>query len=223
MSYDLAKYPFRKKRDLRSSMAETLAEHISGLQFGLPFSPTPFKMRKVYFEWALFEQRALTGEGLLPAAAILPDTSREEDSQLTPSMIEDTWRSDGVNGLALFKVSEKVVSFQLVVRAASKPQRQAIISTIEDSFVELQTLNRPTPLTYGIFLTMDSYFQRRARYTHLSNQIFDQDASAKESRYLAQFEILAHAPHVLLRPVPAMDPRVSVVVNNVGAYGTTEG
>ncbi len=223
MSFDIDNYPYRKRRDLRSSMAETLANFVAGLEFGAPFSSTPFKLRKTYFEWAEFEQRALTSEGLLPAAAILPDRAQEEDSQLSPSMIEDTWVSDGINGFALFKLSEKVVPFFMVVRAASKPQRQAIISTIEDAFVEVNALNRPTPLTYGRLLTMDSYYQRKARFTHLSNQIFDQDASAKESRYLVQFEILAQAPHVVLRRVPAMDPRVNVVVDNVGAYGTTQG
>lgn len=223
MSLDIEQYPFRKRRDLRSAAAETLAQYIAGLEFAAPASATPFKLKKTYFEWAEFERNALTSEGLLPAAAILPDRAAEEDSQLSPSLIEDTWISDGVNGYGLFKLSEKNIPFLLVVRAASKPQRQAIVSTIEDAFVEVDALNRPTPLTYGRFLTMDSYYQRRARYTHLSNQIFDQEASAKESRYLAQFEIMAQAPHVVLRAVPAMDPRIRVVVDQVGAYGTTQG
>jgi len=209
----LSSYPYRKRRDLRSAMGETLVNFVRSLQFDRPFSTAPFGLRDIYYEWPVFEKVALSAEGALPAGVLLPDTATEEDSQLTPSLIEDTWMSNGIDGYGLFKISEKVVTFLLVVRAASKPQRQAIVSGIEDAFAEAEALRRPTPLTYGRLLQMDSYYQRKARFTLLNHRLLDQAQAATESRYLCQFEIQSQAPHVLLRRVPAMDPRVEVMVD----------
>lgn len=208
-------YPYRKKRDLRSAMAETLAAHLAGLEFTAPAYAEPRKFRQVFYEWAAFERYALAKAqgGSLPAAAVLPDTADQGDSSLTPRVLEDTWRTDGTDGYALVEIAEKIVPFLVVVRATSKAERQAIISAVEDAFVASSTLKRPTPVAYGLQLTMASYYERKARYTLLRHTLLDQEVSAQESRRLAQFEIQAQAQHVVLRRIPAMDARVQVVVD----------
>lgn len=213
----LPDYPGQKKRDLRAAMAETLANYIAGMVFGPPYAAIEFQLAKVYYEWAVFEKNALTGDGLLPAAAVLPDEAQDEDSQLAPKLLEDTWETNGIDGLGLYKISEKVVPMMVVIRAQSKPERQAILSTIEDSFIRAGGNDREQPVAYGIHLEMPSYYNRKARYTLLRHRLLDQATNTSASRYLVQVEFLVQASHVVLRRVPAMDVRITAVVDDVDA------
>lgn len=251
----LSQYPLRKTRDVRSAMAEALAALVRGVSFSLPKSTTPFSFAAVYDTWATFQNTATSAGGKLPAAAVLPDRPVYEAASLTPRMIDDTWSGGPVvtpaeiqagaaptlgtgagDGFALFAIAEVVVPFVLVVRGSSIPIRKAIVSQLEDLFVEDQSLPDPSsvnprtlpktggpgieppdasvqPVRYGRLLTLPSYYNRKARFTLLSQQILDSEESALGNRWLAQFEIQGHCQVVVLRRVKAMSPRLQTVLN----------
>ncbi|TAL46145.1 MAG: hypothetical protein EPN91_00825, partial [Salinibacterium sp.] len=106
----LKNYPLTKSRDVGSAMTDALAAYIAqNVTYSYPVSKVPRTMAKVYDNWAEFHQVALSANGLLPAAAVLPDEVKYDDSSLSPRMLEDTWVSDGQDGYALFGVAEAVV------------------------------------------------------------------------------------------------------------------
>lgn len=231
---DLSLFPFRKRRDLRSAMAKALAGYLAGLEYSFPATRTPKKLAAVYEEWAEFERRALSAGGALPAAAVLPDRPVPEADAFVPRILEETWTGgdpyilgdDGRprfpvgqgtgDGYALFAVSEKVVPMVVIVRAASKPQRQAIVSVFEDSFHELgvgaPTLY-PEPVRWGKVLTLDDYYGRPCRFTLGAHQLLGDAGTAKENRWLVQFELQAEAKQVAVARVAAMDARTQLVVD----------
>lgn len=248
---DLKDYPLKATTDARSAMAERLASFVKELEFTLPRSGQVFHLKAVYDTWADFNQRAMSGGGALPAAAVLPDRPIYEPSSLTPRPIDRTWSGgdptecdahgrrlypygDGSGvGFLLYTHSEIVVPFVLVFRAKTKPQRKAIAKRLEEVFVEdgavrpdVSLLNPAVPpvpeataqpVRYGRLLEVPNYYNRKARFTLEAQQLLDAEASARENRWLGQFEIRGHMQVCVLRFARAMKPRVSVVVD-----GTTE-
>lgn len=234
----LPDYPLRKTEDCRSAVVTALAEFLEALTFDSPAvtSSAAFRFVSVHRRWADFESKA--GRGSLPVAAVLPDRPSYDDATLTPKMLEGTWTGgpmiEGtlgrgiINGAALFKVAELVVPVVLVVRAASEGQRRAIVSVLEDAFVQdgamldqatIHQAHRipetPVPERVGMVLTMRSYYNRPVRFTMASAELLDSAQSAQENRWLAQFELQAEAPVCVLRRVRAMSPRVEIVEGGV--------
>lgn len=232
----LKEFPFKKARDLRSAMAKELARYLETLAYTFPATRTPRKLAAVYDEWASFEQRALSAGGALPAAAVLPDRALPDADAFVPRLLEETWTGgdpfaldvDGSkqfpagtgkgDGYALFAVAEKVVPFLVLVRAVSKPQRQAIISVFEDSFHDLGADPlKHGALRWGKVLVLSDYYSRPCRYTLGGHQLLDSTGPAKENRWLVQFEILGEAKQCAVARVPAMDVRVQTVVDGEAA------
>ena len=216
----LCDYPHKKARDLRSAMAEALAEFVRTITFTYPYSAQPTSLGAVYKEWAEFERKALSSGGPLPVAAVLPDRVTEADSSLVPRLLEETWcqTSDGTQGLGLFAVSTKEMPAVLMVRAYSKPQRQAIISAVEDAFFDLPVPGKTgNPFRYGKVLDMPSYYDRTVTFSLENHQLLDNASSAAENRWMVQFELTGIAEHVLPCRVPALDARVSLVVDQESA------
>ena len=226
----LKEFPFKKARDLRSAMAKELARYLETLAYTFPATRTPRKLAAVYDEWASFEQRALSAGGALPAAAVLPDRALPDADAFVPRLLEETWSGgdpnaldpigakqfpigDGtLDGFGLWAVAEKVVPFLVLVRAASEPQRQAIVSALEDAFVEVPDPGSgKTQVRWGIVTTMPDYYGRAVRFTLKAHQLLDSESTAKENRWMVQVELQAEAKQVLLARVPAMDARVLVV------------
>lgn len=248
-------YPLKKTTDCRSAMAETLRDYVAGLEFSAPRTTKKFRMEAVFDTWSDFSQRAMSAGGKLPAAAALPDRPVYEDSSFGPRSIEDTWsggdpnllKADGVtkrfpigtgngDGFILVEVAQMMVPFVLVVRAKNKPQRKAIVSILEESFIEAGThldtqggrtpdvslINRNAqpevdrqPIRYGRLLGMPQYFNRKARFTLQSQQLLDSESTSSENRWLAQFEITGHAQVCAVRRVVGMNPRVEIVVDDL--------
>lgn len=244
---DLRKYPHRCLTDARSAMADALSAYVRTLTFTLPRSGQAFKFLAVYDTWTDFNQRAMSGGGKLPAAAILPDRPTYGDSGLTPRAIEETWSGgdptecrngkptypigDGTgDGFCLFTHSELMVPFVLTFRAKTRPQREAIVRRLEQSFVEDGSLLDPSmvnpafdldgmaePIRYGRLLSVPRYYDRKARFTLEAAQLLDAEASAGENRWLGQIELMGEMQVCVLRRVRAMRPRVCVVVDGVEA------
>lgn len=215
--------PLRKTRDLRSAMAETLRDYVNTLRFGLPATRELKGFAEVYDSWARFEDRALSAEGKLPAATVLPDRTSYTDSSLTPRFIPGTWFQNHPEDqphkrYGLFAVSEAETSFVVLCRAKSQAQRKAIVSAFEDAFVEPGTPGDSKPVRYGKLLTMGSYYERAVRFTLQDQQILDSSTSPQENRWLVQFELLGHAQQVVVRQIPEMRVRVHTAVD-----GLTEG
>ncbi len=246
----LKDYPLKATTDARSAMAEGLAREVSKIRATLPKSGREFGFRIIYDTWARFEQRAVSSDGLLPAAAILPDRPVYEDSSLTPRMIEETWsggdplelKEDGSvryplgtgagDGFALYTIAEMVVPFVFVFRAQTSSQRKAFVKRLEEFFVEdgallpePSTLSKDVPVPdaqfqpvrYGRRIELGNYYKRKARFTLQAQQLLDSESSARENRWMAQFELTGHVQVCVLRRVRAMSPRVQTVVN-----GTTD-
>lgn len=226
----LADYPFKKARDLRSAMAGALARYMAELTFTFPATKTPTKLAAVYEEWATFETRAIIPGGPLPAAVVLPDKALADDDAFTPRILEETWTGAPLNddgsqvveggigdgsgdGFALWVVAEKVVPFLVVARAKSRPQRQAIVSMMEDAFIRAGDADGPRTPTYGIVLTMPDYYERAVRFTFESHELLTSESSAKENRWLVQFALTAEAKQCVVRRAVAMDARVQLVVD----------
>jgi hypothetical protein len=164
MVADLMAYPLKARKDARSAVSDRLAEYLSEIEFTLPKSGQAFKFKSVYGTWADFRERATSGGGLLPAAAVLPDRPIYEPSALTPRALEETWSGgdpaeldergcqlypfgDGSgDGHVLVTHSEIVVPFVVVYRAQSAPQRKAIAKRLEEVFLEDGTLIDPSSL-----------------------------------------------------------------------------
>jgi hypothetical protein len=209
----LCDYPFRKTRDIRTAMAETLSTYLAQLEFDLPATTEQRRFAAAYATWAEFEQSAKSEGGRLPVVAVLPDEGKYDDSSLSPRILEETWRSDGTGGYALFAIAEFEVPFVALVRARSKGEREAITSVLEDAFVEPGEAQDAGPLRYGRLLTMPAYYGRTARYTLLTQRLLDSGDFAIRHRWMSQFELLAQAQHVVVRKAAAMSSRVQVVVD----------
>lgn len=244
-----AEYRLRKTRDARSAMAEALRAFLKRQSFALPKTTEPFQLAAVYDTWATFQDKASTAGGLLPAAAVLPDRPIYEADALTPRMLEWSWSGgdpclressgrptypigDGSgDGYALFDIAELSVPFVLLVRASTIPMRKAVVSRLEELFVEdgslldpnqLSDLAQPSPpeppeeiarpIRYGRLLKLESYYGLTARYSLESQQLLDSETNAAQNRWLAQMEIQAHGKVVVVRRVRAMRPRVRAVI-----------
>lgn len=130
-------------------------------------------------------------------------------------------------GKLLFTISEMVVPFVVLVRARSKPERRAIVHRMEQVFLEDGTqpdgtyINPRTaleelesqPTRYGRILTLPLYFNRKARFTLMSQQLLDSETTSMENRWMAQFEIQGHAKTGVVRCARAMSPRVSLILD----------
>ena len=150
----LKDYPLKGLTDSRTAMAERLRDFVLGLEFRLPKTNTPFKFVKVYEEWAEFRDRATSGGGQLPAAAILPDRPIPEEAAFGPRIIESTWSGgdpellddQGLqkfpignvtgDGFALFEIAQRTATFLLIYRTKTRSQRRAIQKVLEEAFVE---------------------------------------------------------------------------------------
>lgn len=230
MTLLLKDYPRKKTRDLRSAMAETLAQYLGTIPFNLPASapvdPNSATQKACtlaasYDSWAEFEDRALSSGGALPAAVVMPDEPEVYDSaSLTPRMLEDTWVHDGQSGFALFEAAEAEVPLFVVVRAKSKQQIRAIVSAFEDAFEQDPDSDDSDPakgqIRYGKLLLMRSYYQLHARYTLLENQVMDSQSLAAENRWMSQLKFVGHAPKCVVRRVQPLLPRSWVSVNGTG-------
>jgi hypothetical protein len=135
------------------------------------------------------------------------------------------------DGFVLYSIAEMMCPFVLVLRAQTKAQRKAFAKRLEEHFVEDGSLLDPStlsrdvpipdaqhePIRYGRRVELANYYNRTARFTLMAQQILDNEASARENRWLAQFELTGHVQVCVLRRGRAMSPRVQFVVN-----GTTE-
>lgn len=132
------------------------------------------------------------------------------------------------DGFALFKTSEIIVPFVLVFRAISPAQRTAFMKRFEEIFNEDGALlpdpstlnpNLPVfdeefhPVRYGRIITLEKYYQRKARFTLIAQQTLDTESTAEENRYVGQIELRGETSVCVLRRIRAMRPRIQVVVN----------
>jgi len=135
------------------------------------------------------------------------------------------------DGFVLYTLAEMMCPFVVVVRAQTKAQRAAFVKRLEEHFVEDGALLDPAtlskdvpipdarhqPVRYGRRVELANYYNRTARFTLMAQQLLDNEASAQQNRWLAQFELTGHVQVCVLRRGRAMSPRVQFVVN-----GTTE-
>jgi hypothetical protein len=150
----LKDYPLKGLTDSRTAMAERLRDFVAALVFKFPKTGTGFRFQKVYEEWAEFRDRAMSGGGKLPAAAVLPERPIPEAASFGPRIIESTWSggdpselkdngdqrfplgTGAGDGFALYEVAQRQANFLLLYRTKTKTQRRAIQKVLEEAFIE---------------------------------------------------------------------------------------
>lgn len=229
---DPAKYPLRRTRDLRTAMAEALAKHFLSLSFSIPKTTKKNGFKAVFSDWPTFNKRAMTAGGLVPAATVLPDRGTYDDAAMTPRPLESTWWQDGRDGYVLWEVAEYECPMVVVVRALNKPQRKSIMLAVEESFAELgepTTTPLPdldprgerfqpspeSPIRYGRLFQLEGYYNQRARFSLMAQQLLDSEETAGTNRWMAQVEILAFGKVLVLRRAPPLRTRIMLKVDDV--------
>jgi len=213
---DPERYPFQKTRDARGAMGGALASLLGELEWSYPATATPERMptEAIHDSWADFEKRALSENGMVPAAAVLPDKLTEEESDLGPRYLDDTWTTDGTGGRVLVALGEWVGTFLVVVRGKSRAQRDAILGAAEDLFIELPTATS-SGTRLGRLVEVESYYRRKARFSLGGIQLLDSAETVKRNRWLAQLEVTGRMQHCVVRTAPALSPRFRGVVDEV--------
>lgn len=238
----LADYPFKKTRDIRGAVALGMARFLAGRTYALPRTTVPFKLAKIYDRWASFNDHA-TGDGFLPAAAVLADRATYTEEFLTPNILEHTWSGgdpdecdekckpaypygDGSGrGWALVETTEVTVPIVVVVRAVSYDARRSIFAGLEEAFVECGHLPDPAAFDrgvdpgfpdiprYGVRLELPEYYKRSCLYTLKSSAAPESDRAARENRWEAIFELDATLTACGVVPLTLHRPQVRVVVD----------
>lgn len=243
---DVRQYPLKAPADARTAIVYQLADFLKDLRFSFPKTTEVFQFRPeaIYSDWPTWNSRAYSSEALLPAAAILPDRPTYLASSLTPAFLDETWsggdptlrNADGSQqypigdasgeGFGLFKVAEIQVPIVMVFRATSKPQRRAIMRTLEQAFVDTVGVDHTTdplpfgvaeamvsPPHYGRYLELSRYYKRRCRLTLQAQQLLDSEELAASNRWVGQVELLADTSVCVLRRVRGMNPLVRLSLN----------
>jgi hypothetical protein len=244
---NVADYPLKGLADVRSAIVFELASFLQKLDFSFPKTTEPFRFAPgaVYPDWPTWNTRAMSAGGMLPAAAILPDRPTFVPSCLTPSFLDETWSGgdptllnpDGSQqyplgdasgrGFGLFKVSEIDVPIVVLFRAVNKPQRRAIMRTLEQAFVDSVGIDHTTerlpmgvaealvsPPHYGRFLKLTRYYNRQCRFVLQASQLLDSEALAGANRWIGQLEISANTSVCVLRRVRGMTPQVRLTLDD---------
>ena len=170
------------------------------------------------------------------AASFTPRVLEETWSGGDPTELADDgvslrypWGDGGGDGYVLVEIAQLSVPFVVLLRGKSIAQCEAMTKTTEETFVEDATelpdkswlnpkIDVPDadeqPVRYGRVVEIPRYYNRKARFTLVAQQILDNEAAAMENRWTAQFEMLGEMQVCVRRRLRAMRPRVELFVND---------
>lgn len=211
-------YSRTKKRDLRGAMAQALRTYLEGIS--IPVSDGVIKFARVFEEWPSYDDKFVA-----PSACVLPSEAPYVPARLTPTLLEDTWEPQGFQGFGLYALAEIDASFEINIRATSKPMRSAILARMEELWVfpgydEGDPFGlRPnggeyqSPLDrYGILLPMPDYYGLTARFALGSQRVIDDQDPAMRNIREATITVTGQGRLVELLPVVPMTARVREVI-----------
>lgn len=205
-------YSRTQSLDLRTAMAAALCRRLQSGTFPGAGGQGTMQMEAAYQEWPSFGDEVVT-----PSCCVLPDGEGQDvEARLTPSLLEDTWETKGEPGYGLYVLSDYECEFVVKIRAATAAERSAVISYVEQLFVQDPDIliapvggNR-----YGMLARMDEYYQRDCRFGLLGTTVIDDQESAMREQRDAQFRIEAQAQKVRVGIVQPFTLRVTVNPDN---------
>jgi hypothetical protein len=181
--------------DLETAMATAVSDNLKDQVFPGAGGLGVIRFQEVFSEWPTANDRHVS-----PAACVTPvNRLLYSEARLTPSLLEDTWEPRGMRGFGLYALAEGTKDFEVVIRAATKAERRALVAGIEGLFLAPGVLNnRAQGARYGVVQTMPEYWGLLCRLSLQDKQLEDTEESAQKNRWEATFLVRAQAPLVKL-------------------------
>lgn len=213
MPFTRDQYSRTRTNSVRQAMAAALAESMREAQFQDQLGRA-VRFARVYDAWPTHTDRLV-----VPAACVLPNPTRFSESQLTPSLLRETWEPEGQAGFGLYKVAEVEADFEVEVRAPTSAERDVVLSGMEDLWtasdsrgVELSGFQPGlTQPRYGIVCELPGYWGLCGAFWLQGSRPLDNEQSAIREHWSAICTIRGLAPAVRLGPVQPMKPIVKAL------------
>ncbi len=217
-TFTRADYSRKRTEDEGVALATALARYLLSRTFTGAGGQGLVKFADAIVEWAAPED---TYAGNM--VAIVPGGELVYmDTQLTPTLLEETWEPEGRPGLGLYKRGEAQVTFNLDVRAVTGAERSALVAGIEELFVAQDILdpdaepgvlmNAPQGAREGLLLDLPEYYGLQGRYTLLGSKPQDTPDSALRDANESLIRVLANTPHVSLGKVQPFTLHIREVI-----------
>lgn len=204
MPISISQFSRKQSLDLETAMARAIVNFLSAQAYPGAAGIGLIRFAQVFEEWP-----GSNDEFVSPGVCVLPDGELAYGpSHPTPRLLEDTWENPGEAGFGLYELSEASMAFQVVVRAPTGPERNALKAGIEQLFVDPQVLMVPTGARYGVLANMPEYFGLNCRLSLGSSRKLDGADNAMKNINEAQFVIRAEAPHVRVGPVQPLTLKI---------------
>lgn len=187
----------RATLDLETALAAAIRRRLLEATFPGAGGVGLVKFTEVFDEWP-----AQDDQYVAPAACVLPDGElMYGPSHPTPTLLEDTWEVRGEPGWGLYELSEASQSFEVVARAPTGAERNALKAGVETLFQDPRVLSVPSGARYGVLLGLPEYYGLQARFSIGASRKLDDGESAQKNIWQAQFTIRAEAAQVVVGPV----------------------
>ena len=211
---------FSRKKTLSEgrAMAVSLARYLLERTFPGARGEGLVRFADAFPEWADPEETyAGNMVAIVPAGELV-----YLETQLTPTLLEDTWEPDGRPGFGLYKRAEAEVTFNLNVRGATGEERSALVAEVEELFVAKDIrepdgepgilMNASQGGREGLLLDLPEYYGLQGRFTLLGSQPVDNEATTLRGQSESVIRVLANTPHVSLGRVQPFTLHIQEVV-----------
>ena len=217
-TFTRAQYSRKKTESEEKALGAALARYLLERTFPGAGGQGLIKFADAFVEWAAPED---TYAGNM--VAVIPVSELVYmDTQMTPTLLEETWEPEGRPGLGLYKRAEAEVTFNLQVRGVTGAERSALVAGVEELFVAKDILepegepgvlmNSVEGAREGLLLDLPEYYNLQGRYTLLGSQPVDNEATALRGDNEANIRVLANTPHVSLGRVQPFTLHIKEVV-----------
>jgi len=197
MAFSREDYSRKQTVDLTTAMSQAIADRLTACAWPGPGGQGTIQLKRVFTDWPTFND-----EFVPPSGCILPDPPLVYGpSHPTPRLLEETWEPQGQLGFGLYELQEATRDVEVVVRAPTSAERQALLAGIETTFQDPRLLMWRRGARNGVFVPMPGYFGIPCRLTFLSSQKHDDQDTAARNQNEATFVVRAEAKHVMLGPV----------------------
>lgn len=213
MAFTLQDFSRTATTDLRSAMAEALADYLRDtLVFDAGAGVR--KLERVFDDWPSYLDRYVP-----PSACVLPGAWVYSDPYLVPSLMEDTWepqqdgKPTGERGFGLYKVAEMDVTLEASFRTNTTEERKAILLAGESLFRDPDLLmNEAKGARNAVLLEMPQYYGVCARFALVGGRVIDDEDRAMRENRDAVLTIKAEATQVVVGPVAPLNVTVRQIV-----------
>ncbi len=187
----------RQTLDLETAMSEAICRHLREATFPGPPGAPAIQLARVFEDWPSYEDSQLS-----PSACVLPDAPLVYDEAYPePFLIEETWEPRGRPGFGIYALSEARRDLEMIFRAATAAERDALKAGVETTFFGAGLSALPGPNRYGVILTMREYFGMPVRVSIAESRKLDDADKAIRNAWDFSILLRAQAKHVKVAPV----------------------